>query len=197
LTAGRSLVILSKTEREISMARYKVGDAVWVPRVGQRQVSKVCDICYGKLEVTLILGNGDTCVLPCDACRDGFEGPKGTYRTYEYVADAEVAIITSISTLTTEDGDSVGYCFNNNGCSTAEENVFATKEEALSAAGGIAIKNGIEQEKRADYIKEDKKKSYSWNAGYHLRGAKQARSSMEHHEKMAKLCKARSKEDKE
>jgi hypothetical protein len=45
-----------------------------------------------------------------------------------------------------------------------------------------------------DKPKYKNEKSYTWNAGYHLKNAASKRKEAEYHEAKAKICKARSKE---
>jgi hypothetical protein len=170
---------------------YKIGDTVWVTRVGQQPVTKPCPICFGKLTVTLIFGNGDECILPCSYCALGYDPPKGTVEEYEYIAEAEPRTITGTETSVSEGGEKATYRSGH----WSMEKVYATKEEALEEA--VAHKDEYEKDQltRAEYIKKDKNKSYSWNAGYHLRNAKRMRREIEYHEKMAVICKSRAKGD--
>lgn len=55
----------------------KVGDSVWYAKCGLEQVKRICPTCFGKLEVKLILGNGDGVILPCDGCGHGCDAPTG------------------------------------------------------------------------------------------------------------------------
>jgi len=65
---------------------FKIGDVVYFASAGQRQVDIPCPVCFGKREVTLILGNGDSVELPCDYCGKGYDGPRGYVLEYEYAA---------------------------------------------------------------------------------------------------------------
>ncbi len=49
------------------MPKFKVGDTVWVAKCRYEPVQKLCPTCFGKKEVTLILGNGDSVILPCNS----------------------------------------------------------------------------------------------------------------------------------
>jgi hypothetical protein len=81
------------------------------------------------------------------------------------------------------------YCYK-------EDEVFSTETEALALCAQRCAKADEEQRTRAEYIKQNVKKKYSWNAGYHLREAKREEESAARHREKAKLCKERSKEDK-
>jgi len=62
---------------------YNVGDKVWHAAFKSIQVEKPCIVCYGEKQVTVILGNGDRVVTPCDYCGKGFDGATGVMRVYE------------------------------------------------------------------------------------------------------------------
>jgi len=175
------------------MKQYKVGDEVWWARCGTREVRKPCPICFGDKKVTLTLGNGDEVVLPCDYCGHVLgEEPSGMITEYEYLAEPEPATITRISSEITIAGTEYEYFA---GCYRIEdEMLFDTELGAIMKCAEVKEKLEKEQITRAEYIKADKLKSYSWNAGYHLRNAKKDRKSAEYHEKMAILCKDRAKD---
>ena len=176
--------------------KYKIGDTVYVANCGHRQIDIPCPVCFGKIRVTLILGNGESVSLPCDYCGKGFDGPRGYVSEYDYVAEAAARTITAANITLTDTGEKVEY---RSGSSFSyytlkEEDCYSTFEEASATAVAVKEKMIEEQNTRAEYIKEDIKKSFSWNAGYHLREAKRNRREIEYHERMAVICKERSKE---
>lgn len=177
------------------MKEYKVGDKVWLARCGTSTVTKTCPICFGKLKVKLILGDDSEIDLPCDYCGKGFEGPVGTVEEYEYVAEPELHTITRVTEETTSTGVEYEYHDESQGyCQGLEASlIFITKEETADKCEEIKQAYEIEQAKSIKYLKKSKQKSFSWNAGYHLRCAKQERKSAEYHERMAIICKERSK----
>jgi hypothetical protein len=174
---------------------YKIGDIVWIPYAGNKQVQIKCPICDGKLKVTLILGNGDECILPCSYCASGYEGPKGHITEYEYGIDATIFTVTGMNINSTENGEEVEYHSGTPNCYRTAKVVYPDRELALKAAEDLKREYEEDQVKRADYMKYDKKKSYSWNAGYHLRNANKMRRDIEYHEKMAVICKSKAKGD--
>jgi len=74
-----------------------------------------------------------------------------------------------------------------------EKDVWATKEEAQIVANAKKEQLDKDQATRAEYIKKDVQKSFSWNAHYHMRHAKKDRESADYHDKMAVICKAKIK----
>jgi len=182
------------------MKIYKVGDVVWYAEIGMQEVQEICPICFRNKEVKLELGNGDIVIVPCNYCAHSYEPPTGYIKDYKFVSKPKSVIITGVTISTTgpnSETDSEieyhyagGYTVNHN-----ENMLFDTREETAVRCEELAIQRQKEIESRADYIKEDKKKSFSWNAGYHLREAKKLRDKILYHKKMAVLCKNRVKEE--
>lgn len=164
---------------------YKIGDRVWLASYERREEKETCPICFGKLAVKLTLGNGDEMILPCEYCGKGYTTPTGQMTTYIRAARVEPLTITGMRI----DEDSVEY-FSCHRC-LDDENTFLTKTEALTRAKVLVAEQHKREETRAEYLKENQQKNYSWNAGYHMRSAKQARKQAEYHERMAILCKAK------
>ena len=178
---------------QTTKVRFNIGDVVYYATFCPKtKVQVTCPVCYGKLEVTVTLGNGDSVVVPCDFCGKGYEGPQGTVVDYLPVANAEARVVTRINVQVTGDGEKREYVSMNS--VLEDELCFATKEEAFARALELKEREETEANTRAERIKKDNLKSYSWNAWYHLRAAKDEEKRMEYHRKMAVLCKARSKE---
>ena len=174
------------------MREYQVGDKVWWAKCGREGVTVPCPVCFGKREVTLILGNDDTVTLPCDYCGKGFRAPTGTVTEYKYIAEPQEVTITAIQTETNAKGSEHRYYFDT--FSLDNDVICETEEEAKAKCAEIAEKRRIDAETRAENIKHSQAKSYAWNAGYHMREAKRAEKAIEYHKKMAVICKARSKD---
>jgi len=174
------------------MKKYNVGDKVWVAWVERRDVTELCPVCFGKLQVLLTLGNDDTVTLPCDYCGKGYNAPVGTVTEARYGSGAELKTIETVDVTQTASGET--YEYHSGHYILRPERVFDTKEEALLCCESIAQELNKEQETRAEYIKKDVKKSFSWNAGYHLREAKRKEGEAEYHRKKAAICKSRGKE---
>ena len=170
--------------------KYKVGDKVWLASYRREEARKPCPICFIAREVTLILGNGDEVTLPCSYCAPGYNPPAGFVTEYEMVVGPKPYRITEVRTVQGLEVETVEYmagCY----CLSAE-NTFETEEAAIERSEELRKKEVERQENRIEFLKKDKKKSFAWNAGYHLREAKRNRKDMERHERQAVLCKARS-----
>ena len=176
------------------MAKFQVGDRPWVIHIGQTLVSQPCPVCFGKCVVTLILGNGDSVELPCENCARGYEPPTGRVTEYVFSSGARQETIVEVETKQSPGGIAVEYRTVDHYC-YKEEEVFTTEAEALVLCSQKCAKADEEQRTRAEYIKENVKKKYSWNAGYHLREAKREEESAARHRAKAKLCKAKAGEE--
>ena len=171
---------------------YKIGDKVWAAFAERRDVTETCPVCFGKLKVTLVLGDGSAVELPCDYCGKGFGYPIGAVQEIRYCSGAELRTIDRVSIEFTGSRQEVSYRSGNN--VLYPEKVFDTEKEALACCEKIAEALNKEQKESAAYIKNDIKKSFSWNAGYHLREAKRHEADAARHRERAVLCKAKSKE---
>jgi len=174
------------------MEKFNIGDNVYNARCQWASKRELCPICFGKLQVTLVLGNNDSVILPCNYCAPGFEYPTGCISIYDYIIEAELVTITDIKVEISSSGEIYKY---HSGCYSYDtENLFTNKEDALKRAVELKEVLDRDQEKRIDWIKKDKKKSFSWDAGYHLRHIKDLKKEIERHEQKAVLCKQRAKE---
>lgn len=173
----------------MSDTKFKIGDTVYVSKFGRREVKEKCPVCFGKLVVTLILGDDTPVELPCKYCGRGYDPPSGQVAEWRMDAGAEAVIIDQIRTAQTGAGEKVEYMVGNRSYYSID--VFSTEQEALDKSERSAAKHRQEQETRAEFIKEDTNKNYSWNAGYHRREAKKAAEKVEYHSRMAKICKAK------
>jgi hypothetical protein len=158
------------------MKDFSIGDKVWVSKAERRTKTVLCPICFGKLKVTLILGNEDHVELPCDYCGKGYDGPRGFLEQIEYFVGAEEAIIEGITLEETAEGKSYKFHFGNRFFD--QKYVHTTKEEAERVCQEIADENNENESKRTEFIKYNTKKSFSWNAGYYMREVKRLEKSI-------------------
>jgi len=126
-------------------------------------------------------------VLPCEYCSAGYEGPRGYTRHHEYLAAAESVVITDITVHTGPDGETREY--RSGGWCLDIEDIFDTEAEAMDRAAVKAAKFAQEVDAQKQSRGRNKGRPYTWNAGYHMREAKKAREQLEYHERMARVCK--------
>jgi len=170
---------------------YNVGDKVWYARSGREEVNHTCPVCYGKLVVTLVLGNDEMIKLPCDYCGKGYESPKGYVVEYEWVSKPELLTIEAVNIKREARGDEVDY--RSDRWVLYPDRIFDTEEESLSKCEELSAKNTKDQEEIAIHVKANTNKTYSWKAGYHMRAVKQAEKDIASHSKMATICKERAR----
>lgn len=172
--------------------QYKVGDRVWFAHYGTTQVDKPCPVCYGTKHATLILGNSDKVLLDCDFCAVGFpKQSRGYIHDYELVAKAEPLVITSIEAHIDKVGQSI-RCYSG-GHFYPLEDLFDTKEEAVARCDEKIQQSMTDNATRASNLKHVQYKSYTWNAGYHLKQAERYAKEAEQHKQKAVLCEAKAK----
>jgi len=174
------------------MKKWKVGDQGWSANFGNRQKEIKCPVCFGKRQVTVILGDDSNVVVPCKYCDNGYEGPRGYVTEYEYCKDVKPVTIDKITTEESSDGADQ-YCMDGHYGYYPDKTLFRTKEEAEIVATERAKQYKRDQDTRAIHIKKEQNKTYTWNAGYHMREAKRDRASAERHEQQAIICKERAK----
>ena len=77
---------------------FQLGDTVYVVQECRSMpVEKTCPVCFGKMRVTVILGNGKLEDTLCEYCGKGYEGPRGYVVDYELHSAVRQAIITGAS----------------------------------------------------------------------------------------------------
>lgn len=174
---------------------FKIGDTVYIDTCENHQKELVCPICDGKKEVTLILGAGDSVIMLCNYCVSAsYYPPTGKVHEWAYEPYPRSFPITGMEISIEGDKEIRRY---KSDCTIYDEDrCFATREEALESAIARKKKQEEDQKSKQDWIKMDKNKSYSSNAGRHMAEAKRNREQAEYHEKMAKLCKNLAREQK-
>lgn len=177
------------------MSKFKIGDTVWAARFHNNYpVTVPCSVCAGTGKVTLILGNGDKVELACDYCgKRNYDIPTGYETEYQPMSEPKAITIDGIEIQVTSEGEKVEYLVGSGDCHHIyhDENVFAEYQDALKRGEQLKQEWLDAEQKRTDWMKANVKKSFAWNAGYHLREAKQLRRQIEYHEKRAKLCQAK------
>lgn len=168
---------------------YKVGEYVWYATYDSEEIFIPCPVCYGNKVVIVVLGNGDECSVECDYCGRGWQGAQGVIKEYQRIPKAERNLITKRRIEDGLHGEEIEYISDNHYLKI--EQMFDTEEEALAYA--VALADRVTQEK-LDSPKYKNEKSYTWNAGYHLKQAKSKRNEVKYHEAKATVCKSRSKE---
>ena len=174
----------------MTLKHFNIGDKVWLACCGTKEKRNPCPICAGKLKVTLILGTGEQCVLDCDYCAKGYERPNSFELEWEPYIKPEFVTVSSFET----DGKNFNYRFEE-GFYAEQDKVFNNREEAEAKCKEIAAELAAQEQKRLEWAKENSKKKYSWNAGYHKREAKRHEKQMNYHKTKAHFMGIRAKEN--
>jgi hypothetical protein len=167
---------------------YKKGDVVWYASCGSEQVRVDCPVCFGKMNVTLILGNGEQVQTSCNYCGNGFDGPRGYITEYEYVAAPKQITVVGVNTRDEGDVTKVEYQIGG-GYIVYPSDVFDTKEEAVLRCEAKATQNEKDTDETKMNCVKGKKKSISWEVGYHRREIERLKKTMEWHEKKVSTLK--------
>lgn len=179
----------------MSKTAIEVGDKVYIASELWTKVYKPCPVCYGKLEVTLILGNGDHAVVDCQYCRQGFEGPTGRdISHYEHTPHVDVGIVYGIRIEQTPKGTVTSYEFGNETARRVRrsEDVFLANLPAQERAEQKAKEaNEREEKKIEEPAKEKRGKSHSWHVGYYKRQIKNAQRDLMRYRKAVRYHKSR------
>mgnify|MGYP000626793629 CR=1 FL=1 len=162
--------------------RFGIGDFVWFACYAVATIEEPCPVCFGKKAVTLILGNGEGWIIPCDYCAKGYMEPRGTVSVSEIGPQVRGYTIDRVSVSAT----AVEY---QSDCQILDgDRTFATRDEAMAKATEIAAAENADRAKARDYAARHNAKGKPWSYGYHMREAKEARARAERHEAMARLA---------
>lgn len=161
------------------MARFKIGDEIWVAKYNAVERWIKCPDCLGKRYLTVILGDDSQVTIDCAGCAAGYEPPRGVIKTYDYEATTIHTTVTSVESELKEgvEVSRYGYfeCYR-----VDDENVFATQEEAQARADRYANEAKASEEARL-LRKEKDTRSWAWNAHYHRKCIKQAEKDLAYH----------------
>jgi len=162
--------------------QFKYGDRVWYAESSSYcAVDVPCDICFGKLSVVLILGNGEETDIECEACGKGFQGPTGVRRTHEVRSSVTEGAITGFTKRSFEGG----WRFEVDGSS--RDHVFATQEEAEAKRSEMHERDTGARARMDEENLSGKKKNHAWSASYHRKHLEEAERKVAWHR--AKLSK--------
>jgi len=170
---------------------FQLGDTVYVVQ-GCRSmpVEKTCPVCFGKMRVTVILGNGKRENVLCEYCGKGYDGPRGYVVDYEPQSAVRQATITGVSFTNHKWEFALDY-----GRTGAGESELYRDAESAEAARAKLMEEIKKEEawasmNRLNYSKRD----LTWSVGYHRKCIRNLEREAEHHRKQ--LCVAVEKQEK-
>jgi len=169
-----------------------VSDKIWLAQVCQERVKQTCPICFGKLAVTLILGDDSQVAVECDYCGKGFEGPRGYVTTHESKSDPVQIEITGREMR--QGGIEEVWTYQFGECYIAKsDQLFETQAEAVVKCTALAAEHEEDKAARAEHRKQYGHKSFTWAAGYHLREIENHERQLAWHRKRVEVCKGKRK----
>lgn len=135
-----------------------------------------CPVCFGKLAVVLILGNGEHVTVECDACGRGFDGPQG------WVDDP---CPSSRVEKVTIDGLKMDYgtlkVTANHSTLTMGVDAFWTEAEAEVVRVALFAKAQVDAANNAHMRHGYATKKLTWTVSYHRAELKKAKRAIDYH----------------
>ena len=166
--------------------KFNIGDEVFVVQSSCYYGVRVpCTVCFGKLRVTVILGNGEHVQTECQHCARGIDPPDGYSTTWKPHAHVVAGPITGV----THEYD--GWRYQVGGHSAQAHEIFATREEAVPV---MEAKLKEETERRQTYERDSfitATKKQIWSAGYHRNRIEDCERTMRGHQ--MRLCMVKEK----
>lgn len=146
-----------------------------------------CEMCFGKLQITITLGNGEKINSQCGYCSHGYDEPSGQMKIWEPTAVIHGGIVSGLS----KEND--GWTYTVGHRSLGEHELYKNKEDAEPRRQ----KKAEEEIQRSDKFFEDDfvrtKKKQIWSIGYHREQIKSHRRSIEWHDLRLGMIKGKQK----
>lgn len=155
--------------------KFNMGETIyWVESSCNYQKRVPCPMCFGKLFVTIILGDDSQTKVVCGMCERGWEGATGTATVWEPNARVESGVISGISTK-------YGIIYEVDSYTVEESKAFKTLEFA-------EMEKERRYEAEVDRSKHWFKDSFVncsrkqvWSAGYHRNSIASLERNIEWH----------------
>ena len=172
--------------------KYDIGDKVWWASRISTEERVVCPECFGKLFLTVILGDNSQVTIECAGCASGYNPPRGYITYWKQTVGVKQSTVGGIENYIDKP---IGYKVNYTGCSyncVKEDEVFDTREEAEKRALELAEQHNKEELVRI-HRKEKNNRSWSWNAHYHRDCIRRAKKDIEYHSAKLEVAKQHQK----
>ncbi len=142
---------------------FEFGQTVYLVEASpNHQVGRPCPVCFGKLSVTIILGNGEQQPIECEMCEAGYLGPRGIVSVGEVSSSVIQATITGLEM----EGDDWRISSNIRSYRQNERRFFAEKESAEQRR--IELHSEAEDQAQKNFESRFRQgKKHSWSVGYH------------------------------
>jgi hypothetical protein len=171
---------------------YNIGDKIWWAKYEQIEVKKTCPVCFGKLWVTVILGDDSKVETQCSACERGFQ-QYGYVNEYEYVSAVKEVTIDRKEVNETDSGRNVEYRYQH--YCLDKTNSFSTKEEAEKRLAEMILEKQKEDLARMEHHKNNILHKFSWHVSYYQKQQREALKQIEWADKKIKYFRNKMKEE--
>ena len=141
---------------------FSVGDQLWMPVGEPYEVIVPCPVCNGSRVFDVILGSGERLTLPCEGCRLGYEGPRGSVRTWDHTPRAVAFIVDDVESYHNDRW----RLKSTTGAMHDFDDLYLTEAEALA----VATARAAQQHESCMASYQHKKKSLKhagWTVRYH------------------------------
>lgn len=145
-----------------------------------------CPVCYGQLFVRIILGNGETVTVECDACGKGFSGAQGTVDEPCAGSSVTPKIVEGVLL------DGGWKILSDHNQFRWGEHAFASEEEAEARRVVLFAQALVDAAESAERQRTYKRKGPTWSVHYHRNCLKKAERDVAYHS--AKLSDARARQ---
>ena len=172
--------------------KFKIGDEVFFASFDMREAWITCPDCLGKRALTVIMGDDLQVSIDCAGCGRGYEPPTGLITIYRHEPRVTIKKITGVEVCC--DGKT-NYKIECN-YTIEEDRLFAKREDAEKKAEELALKFAEDEKFRMANLKEDRKRTWSWNATYHRGRIRDAERDLVYHRAKLEVAKFKAKEDK-
>ena len=181
--------------------KYELGDVVYVGEWKAYERSETCPDCGGTCSIKVTLFDGTEYIIPCEGCKQGWEGPYGYVTRHAYRATTFEAIVQGIELgcwsdnkgqWTYQVGTESDYACRSH---IKENEIFTTEPEALNFAFAKGRQLEIDSAARV-FLKEKPEHTWAWNVTYHRREIKRAERDLEYHSKCLGIARDKAKEVK-
>lgn len=156
---------------------FGIGETVYfADACAYAQVRAQCPVCFGKLFVTLILGDESQEQIECSACGLGYDGPQGWIN--EHAATSSVTKGT-ISGISRSYSGAREWDYEVGGM--RREHVFRTHDEAEAKRVELFAAAQVSAQDTKERIIAGKKKGAAWSVRYHREHIKDLERRIEWH----------------
>lgn len=141
---------------------FAIGEKLWHAAPDPDARWEVCDTCFGKLKITMILGNGEEHTLDCAACTIGYGQPSGRIQTHRIRYTPKEFVPTKVSMS----GNEFHYSRDESGQFAYASTLTREKSECQVMCDELNAKHAAEEHGRVVHNRKSKRRDMAWSVGY-------------------------------